>query len=83
MFCSGKKLAHVKKEGCLCEECEVFRKFGLDGVYFCQQTEKSESPEEGSELPTRDSDNFSINWRHAAPHLEKTRFCVLNELSIN
>lgn len=80
MFCSGKKLAHIKKEGCLCEECEVFRKFGLDGEYFCQQTEKSESEEKGSELPIRDSNNFSMNWSNTASHEAKTRICVLSEL---
>ncbi len=24
-----------KKAGCFCQECELYRKFGLEGTYFC------------------------------------------------
>ncbi|MGB9929501.1 MAG: DUF2769 domain-containing protein [Methanosarcina sp.] len=37
MFCSRKKRSsHEKAHACLCNECEVFRKFGLEGENFCQ-----------------------------------------------
>lgn len=38
MFCSkGKSPAKGKNEGCLCESCELFRKLGFEGKYFCRQ----------------------------------------------
>lgn len=38
MFCSrGKSSGKEKKEGCLCESCELLRKFQLKGNYFCRQ----------------------------------------------
>jgi hypothetical protein len=38
MFCSrGKNQDQEKKEGCLCESCELFKKFRLEGDYFCSQ----------------------------------------------
>ena len=44
MFCSRSKCPPVqgKKEGCLCEACELFRKFRFEGEYFCLQAEKPE-----------------------------------------
>jgi hypothetical protein len=41
MFCSrGKSLGQGIKEGCLCETCELFRKYRFEGEYFCLQNEK-------------------------------------------
>lgn len=42
MFCArgGAVKAEGKKEGCLCETCELFKKFQLEGEYFCQLGEK-------------------------------------------
>jgi len=47
MFCSRNKYqGKGKKQGCLCEACELFRKFQLEGEYFCLQAEKPEFSEE-------------------------------------
>ncbi|MFZ2498685.1 DUF2769 domain-containing protein [Methanosarcina sp.] len=38
MFCSrGKNREEGKKEGCLCESCELFKKFRIEGDYFCRK----------------------------------------------
>ena len=51
IFCSsGKSLGQGKKEGCLCGTCELFRKFRLEGEYFCIKAEKSEISEEKPEF---------------------------------
>ncbi|AYK16007.1 MAG: DUF2769 domain-containing protein [Methanosarcina flavescens] len=51
MFCSrGKCPGQDKKLGCLCETCELFRKFRLEGKYFCIQSEKPEASEESLNL---------------------------------
>ncbi|MDD3873290.1 MAG: DUF2769 domain-containing protein [Methanosarcina sp.] len=43
MFCSkGKCPGQGKTQGCLCETCELFKKFRLNGKYFCQHVEKTE-----------------------------------------
>ncbi|AKB18542.1 MULTISPECIES: DUF2769 domain-containing protein [unclassified Methanosarcina] len=43
MFCArGKSEVEGNKEGCLCETCELFKKFRLEGDYFCQPKEKME-----------------------------------------
>jgi hypothetical protein len=44
MFCSrGKNLNQRKKEGCLCEACELFKKFTLEGDYFCAQNKSQDN----------------------------------------
>lgn len=41
MFCSrGKGPGQGKTQGCLCETCELYRKFRLEGKYFCLHAEK-------------------------------------------
>jgi hypothetical protein len=75
MFCSrGKHLEQGKKQGCLCETCELFRKFRFEGEYFCLNAEKLELSEEKPE--------FLLNNCGKAPESSgKTRFCVLGELN--
>ncbi|MCO5382412.1 MAG: DUF2769 domain-containing protein [Methanosarcina barkeri] len=59
-----------EKEGCLCEACELFRKFRLEGEYFCLQAEKPEFSEKMSYT--------SLNrCRNSLDH--ETRVCVLAE----
>jgi len=74
MFCSrGKCPEQGKKQGCLCETCELFKKLRLEGEYFCLNAEKSDLPEENSE--------FLLNNCGKAPESgEKIRFCVVEEL---
>lgn len=51
MFCSRSKyLGQGKKQGYFCETCELFRKFQLEGGYFCLQVEKLEFSEEKPEF---------------------------------
>ena len=71
MFCSRNKCpVQGKKEGCLCEACELFRKFRLEGEYFCLQAEK---PEFSGEMSYA-----SLNsCRNSLDH--ETRVCVLAE----
>lgn len=71
MFCSrNKRPVQGKKEGCLCEACELFRKFRLEGEYFCLQAEKPEFSEKMSYT--------SLNrCRNSLDH--ETRVCVLAE----
>ncbi len=46
LFCSrGKSYEKGKKESCLCESCELLRKFRLEGNYFCRLDEKLEFSE--------------------------------------
>ncbi|AKJ37656.1 hypothetical protein MCM1_0558 [Methanosarcina barkeri CM1] len=76
MFCSrGKRLEQGKKLGCLCETCELFRKFRLEGEYFCLNAEKPELPEEKPEFLLK-------NCRKVPESSGKTRFCVLGESKI-
>jgi hypothetical protein len=43
MFCARSKCpGQGKKQGCLCETFELFRKPRLEGEYFCLQNEKPE-----------------------------------------
>lgn len=35
-------MVEEKKEDCLCETCELFKKFRLEGDHFCQLIEKGE-----------------------------------------
>ncbi|MDP2216898.1 MAG: DUF2769 domain-containing protein [Methanolobus sp.] len=37
MFCAKGRSSNVQqKAGCLCTGCEIHRKFGFEGEYFCQ-----------------------------------------------
>ena|GEM_PF-410576 len=73
MFCSrSKSREQGKKEGCLCESCELFRKFRLEGDYFCRKDEKPEF----SEKPSISLNNYKNN----SSCTEETRFCVLEKL---
>ena len=48
IFCArGKSPVQGKKEDCVCETCELFRKFRLEGDYFCQPKEKPGFSKEG------------------------------------
>jgi hypothetical protein len=77
MFCSRSKFpGQGKKEGCLCEACELFRKFRLEGEYFCMQNEKPEFPEEKPDV-------FPDNRRKASESNGKTRICVLGDYNRN
>ncbi|WP_332258490.1 DUF2769 domain-containing protein [Methanohalobium evestigatum] len=39
MFCArGTNKPSGKELGCLCSECELYKKFRLEGGYFCQNT---------------------------------------------
>ncbi|RXA14704.1 DUF2769 domain-containing protein [Methanosarcina sp. MSH10X1] len=52
MFCSRSNCpGQDKKQGCLCETCELYRKFRLEGKYFCIKAKKPESSEEKPEQP--------------------------------
>ncbi|SFM83468.1 DUF2769 domain-containing protein [Methanolobus profundi] len=35
MFCSKGPRPDVQKKGCMCSECMIHGKFGLEGNYFC------------------------------------------------
>jgi len=73
MFCSrGKCPEQGKKQGCLCETCELFRKFRLEGEYFCLNAEKPELSEEKPEFLLK-------NCRKVPESSGNTRFCVLGE----
>lgn len=76
MFCSRSKYpGQGKKLGCLCETCELFRKFRFEGEYFCLQNEKSEFSEEKPEI--------SLNNCRKAPECNgKTRFCVVENQNV-
>jgi len=75
MFCSkGKSSGHGKKEGCLCETCELFRKFRIEGEYFCLKAEKPELLKE-KEKP----EFFLKNFRKTPEYREDIRFCVVEE----
>jgi hypothetical protein len=47
MFCArgGIVIVEEKKEGCLCETCELFRKYRFEGDFFCQFKKKEDTPE--------------------------------------
>lgn len=73
MFCSrSKNREQGKKEGCLCESCELFRKFQLEGDYFCRKDEKTEF----SEKPGISLNNYKNNSSCTG----ETRVCVLEKL---
>ncbi len=70
MFCSRNDAREQgKKEDCLCEFCEIFKKFQLEGDYFCRKDEK----EELSEKPGISLNNYKDNSLSNG----ETRFCVL------
>jgi len=76
MFCSrdrGKHPEQGRKQGCLCETCELFRKFRLEGEYFCLNAEKPELSEEKLEFLLK-------NCKKVPESSGKTRFCVVGEL---
>jgi hypothetical protein len=53
MFCSrGKNREEGKKEGCLCKSCELFKKFRIEGDYFCRKGKKPEFSEK-SDIPLK------------------------------
>jgi hypothetical protein len=62
-----------KKEGYRCEACELFRKFRLEGEYFCLQAEKPEFSEEMSYA-------FLNRCRNPLDH--ETRVCVQAETEL-
>jgi len=73
MFCSRKnKQEQGKKEGCLCEFCELFKKFRFEGDYFCRKGEKEDLSEK-----SRTSLN---NYKNTSSSNGETRFCVLEKL---
>lgn len=75
MFCSrGKSPEQGKKQGCLCETCELFRKFRLEGEYFCLNVEKTDLSEEKPEFFIKDGKALEASG--------ETRFCVLGESKI-
>lgn len=47
MFCArgGIVQGEEKKEDCLCETCELFKKFGFEDTCFCQLKKKNDIPE--------------------------------------
>ncbi len=70
MFCSRSSNPELgKKEGCLCESCVLFKKFQLEGDYFCLKDEKPEF----SEMP----DLSPNNYQNESLCTGETRFCVL------
>lgn len=73
MFCArgGIATGKGKKEGCLCETCEVFKKFRLEGDYFCQLKEKEEIFEKKHVHP-----NICTDFQTSAGTI---RICVLEE----
>lgn len=73
MFCSrSKSPGQGKKKGCLCETCELYRKFRLEGEYFCIKAEKSDVSEEKPEFSPGNS-------RKTPACSGKTRVCVVEE----
>jgi hypothetical protein len=73
MFCSrNKNRKPGKKEGCLCESCELFRKFRFEGDYFCREEEKPEF----SKRPGISLNNYKNN----SSSIGKTRFCIVEKL---
>lgn len=77
MFCArGSAVkAKEKKEGCLCETCELFKKFRLEGGYFCQLEEKGEVFEIKHVHP-----NICEDFQTSAGTI---RVCVLGEQNIH
>ena len=72
MFCSKNKNRKLgKREGCLCESCELYRKFRFEGDYFCREEEKPEF----SEMPGISLNNFKNNSSRTG----ETRFCVVEK----
>lgn len=75
MFCARGNGEEVrKKEGCLCETCELFKKFRLEGEYFCQPKENIEAFES-----LRTAPNICTNFRTSAGTV---RVCVLDKRDI-
>ena len=71
IFCArGKSPVQGKKEDCVCETCELFRKFRLEGDYFCRQEEKPGFSEEGPYTLLNSCKNTSTGNG-------KIRICVL------
>lgn len=78
MFCSRSNNQKLeKKEGCICESCELFRKFRLEGDYFCQKGEKSEFIEESNNFRNEYIEN-SMNCN--STNDRNTRICILEKL---
>lgn len=76
MFCArGNSEEARKKEGCLCETCELFKKFRLEGEYFCQPRERVEVFE-----GPRISPNICTNFHTSAGTI---RVCVLDDRTVN
>lgn len=72
MFCArGAVEAEGKKEDCLCETCELFKKFRLEGDYFCQLKEKKDISERDRIPP-----NVCTDFQTSAG---KIRVCVLDK----
>jgi hypothetical protein len=73
MFCArgGTVDGDRKRKSCLCETCELFKKFRLEGDYFCQPKEKAEAFK-GSRIPP----NICTDFRTSAGTI---RVCVLDD----
>ncbi|QIB91214.1 DUF2769 domain-containing protein [Methanosarcina mazei] len=73
MFCArgGMAIGKGKKDECLCETCVVFKKFRLEGEYFCQLKEKEEDFEKKYVAP-----DICTDFRTSAGTI---RVCVLGE----
>lgn len=73
MFCArgGVIVGEGRKEDCLCERCELFKKFRLEGDYFCQLKEEKDISER-SPVPQ----NICTDFQTSAG---KIRVCVLDK----
>jgi hypothetical protein len=77
MFCVRRDTARGegKKEECLCETCELFKKFRLEGDYFCRLREEKETPER-SQVPP----DICTDFKTTAGTI---RICVLGEQNMH
>ena len=77
MFCArgGVVTEDEKKEECLCETCELFKKFRLEGSCFCQIKKKEDTPEKIPAHP-----DICTDFQTSAGTI---RVCVLGEQKIH
>ena len=72
IFCArGNSEGKGKKEDCLCETCELFKKFRLEGDYFCQPKENEEVFKRNRTPP-----NICTDFKTSAGTI---RVCVLDD----
>lgn len=82
MFCArgGVVTAEEKKQECLCETCELFKKFRLEDYCFCQLKKKENIPEENTPEKVPAHPDVCADFQTSAGTI---RVCVLGEQNIH